>query len=342
MANYTIIGGDGKEYCPVTDAEVRQWIAEHRLAPTSQAKGETDTEFRDLAQFPEFADAFKAPPTIAPLGASAGYSRTAENDQSYLDRDYDLDIIGCVSRGGELLKNNMGTLFVGFIVYALIQIVVNFLGQIPILGLIFKLANCICSSTLMAGLYYLFIRVNRGEPADLGDLFAGFRRSFGHLFLAWLIQVVVIGLCEAPFLIVMFLKAMPLIDPLKAFFHQLQQGNSSPSLDPAVITGLKSMILSSMPIMLVCLIPITYLTVSWKFTFPLILDKNLTFGEGLKTSWKMVNKHWWLVFGLTVATAILNLLGILLCCVGLLFTVPLGIAASMIAYETIFGRQEKE
>jgi hypothetical protein len=53
---FTIIGGDGKEYGPITDADVRQWIAEGRLSAQSQAKGEGDAEFRPLAQFPEFAD----------------------------------------------------------------------------------------------------------------------------------------------------------------------------------------------------------------------------------------------------------------------------------------------
>jgi hypothetical protein len=65
MANYFIIGGDGKQYGPVTDADVNQWITEGRLNALSQAKGEGDAEFRPLAQFPEFA-ATLAPQTAAP------------------------------------------------------------------------------------------------------------------------------------------------------------------------------------------------------------------------------------------------------------------------------------
>ena len=70
MANYLIIGGDGKEYGPVTDADVRQWITEGRLNGKSQAKSESDAEFRALEAFPEFADIFApAPPagTVPPL-----------------------------------------------------------------------------------------------------------------------------------------------------------------------------------------------------------------------------------------------------------------------------------
>ena len=64
MANYFIIGGDGKEYGPVTDADLRQWIAEERLNAQSLAKTESDAEFRPLSTFPEFAGALSpaAPP----------------------------------------------------------------------------------------------------------------------------------------------------------------------------------------------------------------------------------------------------------------------------------------
>lgn len=67
---YIIIGGDGKEYGPISDADVRKWIVEGRLNQQSLAKSESDAEFRTLATFPEFATALglssAAPPGIAP------------------------------------------------------------------------------------------------------------------------------------------------------------------------------------------------------------------------------------------------------------------------------------
>ncbi len=68
MANYFVIGGDNKEYGPVTDAEVRQWIAEGRLSVDSRVKAESDAEFRALGQFPEFASALQAKKSSAPPG----------------------------------------------------------------------------------------------------------------------------------------------------------------------------------------------------------------------------------------------------------------------------------
>jgi uncharacterized membrane protein len=85
------------------------------------------------------------------------------------------------------------------------------------------------------------------------------------------------------------------------------------------------------------MIPVTYLSVSWLFTQALIIDKQMDFRTAMKTSWKMVHKHWWHVFGLVVVTGLLNVAGMCACCIGVLFTIPIGIAALMFAYETIFS-----
>jgi GYF domain 2 len=84
MANYTVIGGDGKEYGPITDADVRRWVAEGRLNAQALAKAESDAEYRPLATFPEFADVFgpTAPaPVIAPVLPTGGSDRQAALDK---------------------------------------------------------------------------------------------------------------------------------------------------------------------------------------------------------------------------------------------------------------------
>jgi hypothetical protein len=81
MANYIIIGGDQKEYGPITADDVRKWIAEGRLNEHSRMKAESDAEFRPLSAFPEFANAFGAPapmPGAPPLYNSPGTSAGRE------------------------------------------------------------------------------------------------------------------------------------------------------------------------------------------------------------------------------------------------------------------------
>jgi len=77
MGNYTVIGGDGKYYGPISEGELRKWLAEGRLSAQSLAKAESDAEFRPLSTFPELADLFApavAPPGIAPVLSAGGKS----------------------------------------------------------------------------------------------------------------------------------------------------------------------------------------------------------------------------------------------------------------------------
>jgi uncharacterized membrane protein len=327
MANYLIIGGDGKEYGPVTDADVRKWIGEGRLSAQSQAKSESDAEFRALAQFPEFATA------LNPLGSL----KLAEPPASFADfqeRDYDLDLGGCISGGFELIKTNGGLLIGGVLIYGLIQMAFGLFGKIPIIGVIFSIANFVMSGAFIGGLFYLFLRVIRKEPASLGDIFVGFRRSFGQLFLGVLVMGLLVGLTMLPFIIVFCLKLFPLI---KGANLETMSQQDSIAFIKQVLT---SAIIPSLWVLLLCAIPSTFLSVSWKFTLPLIIDKQLDFAAAMKASWKMVNKHWWHIFGLVVLIDLLNLAGFCLCCVGLIVTVPIGLGVLMIAYETIFGAEK--
>jgi len=80
MANYYIIGGDQKEYGPISTDEVRKWITEGRLNAQSQAKAESDAAFRPLSAFPEFAGALAAPPGPPPPLTVPGIS--SEGDRA--------------------------------------------------------------------------------------------------------------------------------------------------------------------------------------------------------------------------------------------------------------------
>ena len=66
---FHIIGGDGKEYGPVTVAQIRAWIAAGRANLDTKAKALGTEEWRRLADFGEFSSPDGAPPVIdAPVG----------------------------------------------------------------------------------------------------------------------------------------------------------------------------------------------------------------------------------------------------------------------------------
>jgi TM2 domain-containing membrane protein YozV len=67
---YKIIGADGREYGPVSADQVKQWIAEGRANGQTRILAEGTTDWRSLADLPEFHAALGisggTPPPIAP------------------------------------------------------------------------------------------------------------------------------------------------------------------------------------------------------------------------------------------------------------------------------------
>jgi len=89
--------------------------------------------------------------------------------------------------------------------------------------------------------------------------------------------------------------------------------------------------------LLFCLLPGIYLFVAWHFTLLLVIDQRMDFWPAMELSRKMISKHWWRFFGFLLLCALIQLGGLLLCCVGVFLTAPIAYAASVCAYEEIFG-----
>ena len=68
MVMYKIVGADGRPYGPVSEEQLRQWIAEGRANAQTQTLAEGAREWRPLGAWPEFAGHFapQIPPTIRP------------------------------------------------------------------------------------------------------------------------------------------------------------------------------------------------------------------------------------------------------------------------------------
>jgi len=314
---YKIIGTDGQQYGPVSADQIRHWIAENRLNARSQIQVEGSTEWKELSAFPEFAAALASRPAQPPPPAAFAASGASTLPPDILSRDYDLDIGGCISGGWDLLKNNFGVLFGGVAIYFLIVLGCSLFAQIPIIGLLGTAASIVITGPLMGGVYYLFVQAIRRQPVSVGDVFAGFRKSFVQLFLGYIVIALLAAACFLPAGVVAGITLIPAI-----VSHQ------EPS---AGQVGL------AVGACLVCLIPVIYLSISWIFSLPLIIDKGLTFWPAMEISRKMVGKHWWTMLGFLIVCGLINLVGVLACCIGVLFTCPIVFGAMMYAYERIFS-----
>lgn len=339
---YRIIGADQKEYGPITAEQIRQWITEGRVNAQTQACLEGTQEWKPLGMFPEFGL------TTSPLVGNLPSPETGPMSvEEILARDYTLDILGCLSRGWDLFKNNFGALFVPFLLMIVIYVAASGSIQVILAGIglkrlpfaqqqflvtpIYLILNAVVLGPILGGLYYIYLAVMRSRPSDIGSLFIGFKSYFSELFLAKLVTGIALSACMFPYSFLNASRMAPLMEKLQQDPKSIQPQE--------IISQMLSAFGGTAWVFIVCMIVVTYLSVNWLFTLPLIVDKQMGFWTAMKTSWKMVHRHWFHVFGLVVLVGLLNVAGFCACCVGWLVTVPLGTAAVMFAYEDIFGRK---
>jgi hypothetical protein len=82
---YKIIGADGKEYGPITADQLRQWIAEGRVNAQTRVLVEGATEWRPLADIPDFVTALPSAPPPPPLQGYPGTPALPSGNTSQVD-----------------------------------------------------------------------------------------------------------------------------------------------------------------------------------------------------------------------------------------------------------------
>ena len=293
---YKMIGADGREYGPISTEQLRQWLAEGRANAQTKVQAEGSTEWRTIAECPEFADvlhtaaAAATPPAGGPVNAEALAAQITATG-------YTLDIGSCIRRAWELLKANFWpAVGATLIVYLLLGGVGGVISGVTeaVIGRHERMAgvvsfgtsslwNFVVGGALLGGLYLFFLKLIRGQPASIGDVFAGFSLAFGQLTAAYIVSTLL------------------------------------------TYVGL-----------IFCILPGIYLGVAWIYAVPLVIDKQLAFWDAMELSRKVVTKNWWSVFALVLLSGLVAASGLIACCIGVIATAPIGVAALMYGYEDIF------
>lgn len=320
---FIIIGGDGKEYGPVSADQVRAWIASGRANLQTKAKYAGTEEWHTLGDYTEFVGDPSAPPpplSAGVSGASAGPASTAStaDPKAYaadlIARAAPLDVFGTLERAFKLWTGNFFPLVGVTLLVLLAQWIA---GIIPLVGI---LSSFLLNGVFIGGLYYYYLGKARGEPRTVGDGFAGFSMAFVPLMLATLLTTVitlaVMLVCCAP-LIGFFLKVLT-----AGAAHQ--HISTIPQFSPFAFVGL-----------FVGGVIVIYLSVSWIFTFPLVIDQKLGPWTAMEVSRRVVGKQWFRVFFVMLLGGILAMLGLIGLFIGIFFTLPLMFGSIACAYEGI-------
>lgn len=206
-STYKVLGGDRKEYGPVSAEEVRRWLAEGRLNGQSLIQAEGTADWWALANFPELTNtpgnAVGTPPVMSAGGrvGAPGPEIFAGAPQVHIGR--------CLTRSGALLRDNFGLLAGSS---ALVW-VISMAEFIPLIHLVYR----VFAGVFYAGLYCVFLKRIRSEMASLSDTFSGFGSNFGQLalvgFISWLLMELGFVFCVVPgiYLMVAWIFCVPLV-----------------------------------------------------------------------------------------------------------------------------------
>jgi hypothetical protein len=245
------------------------------------------------------------------------------NDRNQSDIDtiiqngYSVDINVYIQRGWEICQGSLG-LFIGFF---LITIAIGgALGMIP--GGSF--VSGIIGGPLNAGSLIVAFKLMKSQPIVFEDFFRGFKSPyFGPTLLVTLVTTLIALACMIPAGIGFFLVGFA------SGFSESQQPNPI-------------FLMLAIILMFVGVMALVYISISYTFAIPLVIGRKLEFWPAMEASRKIVNKQWFGIFGFFVVLALINMAGMLACCVGLFVTAPFTSCAIAAAYEHIIGFADAE
>ena len=89
----------------------------------------------------------------------------------------------------------------------------------------------------------------------------------------------------------------------------------------------------------ILLIPGLYLAVAYMFTSLMVIHKNLSFFEAMEASRKLITKKWFMFLLFALLIGLINIVGLILLGIGMLFTIPFTVCAVAVAFDDIMNKQ---
>ena len=85
------------------------------------------------------------------------------------------------------------------------------------------------------------------------------------------------------------------------------------------------------------LLPGLYLSLSYSFALPWMVDKKLDIWGAMEVSRQAVTKQWFTIFGVNLSLMLLVIVSAIPMGIGLIWTIPLILIAQGVMYRKIFG-----
>ncbi len=243
---------------------------------------------------------------------SAGYTNVRLNatlDIHMNDIEFRTGVIRpleCFKEGWELIKPHY------WLIFGITAVGMIIAGAIPLaLGM----------GAMYCGIYYCIFQLIQGRRPEFGDLFKGFQ-YFLPALIATLILIVPVVI-------------FTVISCISVFGIMIGMTDSRGNLDPSAIFALYGVLIGE---------GVVFGLISGcihafiMFTYPLIVEHNLSGGDAFKLSAKAAWANLGGVLGLIVWEFVIGFAGYLLCGIGLYLTFPIMFAGVVVAYKKVFPR----
>ncbi|BCX11339.1 MAG: hypothetical protein KatS3mg067_0277 [Thermosynechococcus sp.] len=257
--------------------------------------------------------------------------------QAIANRCYQVRIGQYFKEGWQIFSSQPAP-YIGFLV--LMTIINGLLNNIPRVGLI---VSTILSGPFAAGYYFFSFRIAHNQRPTFSEFFNGFKNNyFLPILLTNLAMVLITNVFVISASILFMIAGLPL---LQSILEQAAAEAAEPDADleqllalleqlPPVPAGLTPVLIF---LGVVLLLPAIYFGIAYVFAVPLVVEHQFDVWPALETSRRLVSRNWWRFFFLIVSIVFCNILGVCLCCVGLLVTGPWSNCVIVAAYRDIIG-----
>jgi len=204
-----------------------------------------------------------------------------------------------ISRGFAVLHSNVGTFVLMMVCLAGLGLGLGLVGIIPCIGIFVSLATAfVVGPALNAGFYRACLKQHDGGQADVSDLFAEFSLWVDFVLLL-LVQIAIGIVICIPGLILLLISLVPLM-----------QGQKEPNI----------------PVLAVAVLVTILCGLVWRlsliFVMPALVDRRRGFWDAIQTSWGLMISNPFGSLGAVLMAGLLGFLGMLMCCVGWVYTGP--------------------
>ncbi len=187
--NYFMIGGDKKEYGPVTTEQLRQWLSEGRANGDTLLRLENETLWKPLRSFPDFQDspgnAASAEPDSLPFG-----SQSAVVPMDGAPRELPVQIGHAFARAWHLVGAHFGVIAPATFMVWIAMTALLFAPCFGVLAMLFY-------GPMIGSLFLLFLKLIREGEASPADIFTLSRDNVMPLMLTGLVGIILTELATA-------------------------------------------------------------------------------------------------------------------------------------------------